>query len=80
MTQLGVPFLGLPALTVSTGLLGRTPVGVQIVAARFREDLCLAAGGGDRGRWDTGLAGRADARIAPWGGPSWEIRPGHRLK
>ena len=30
--------------TVSTSLLGRTPVGVQIVAGRFREDLCLAAG------------------------------------
>jgi amidase len=44
MTQLGIPFLGLPALTVSTGLLGTTPVGVQVVAGRFREDLCLAAG------------------------------------
>jgi len=39
-----LPTLGLPGLTVSTGLLGTTPVGVQIVAARFREDLCLRAG------------------------------------
>ena len=44
MTQIGLPFLGLPALTVSTGLHGSTPVGVQIVAGRYREDLCLAAG------------------------------------
>jgi len=38
------PALGLPILTVSTGLVGQTPVGVQIVANRFREDLCLRAG------------------------------------
>ena len=44
MPQLGLPYLGLPALTVSTRLLGRTPVGVQIVSGRYREDLCLAAG------------------------------------
>jgi amidase len=36
--------MGLPALAVSTGLVGRTPVGVQIVAGRYREDLCLLAG------------------------------------
>ena len=35
---------GLPALTVSTSLVRGIPVGVQIVAGRFREDLCLAAG------------------------------------
>jgi amidase len=38
------PTLGLPALAVSTGLVGQTPVGVQIVANRYREDLCLCAG------------------------------------
>jgi amidase len=38
------PVLGLPALTVSTGLVGQSPVGVQIVAGRYREDLCLRAG------------------------------------
>jgi Asp-tRNA(Asn)/Glu-tRNA(Gln) amidotransferase A subunit family amidase len=38
------PVLGLPALAVSTGLVGQTPVGVQIVASRYREDLCLRAG------------------------------------
>ena len=36
--------MGLPGLVVSTGLVGRIPVGVQLVAARYREDLCLAAG------------------------------------
>jgi len=42
--QIAIPFLGLPALTVSTGMVGRIPVGVQVVAGRFREDLCLMAG------------------------------------
>ncbi len=44
MPQVSIPLMGLPALSVSTGLVGRVPVGVQLVAARFREDLCLAAG------------------------------------
>jgi amidase len=44
LTQIAIPFMGLPGLTVSTGLAGRVPVGVQIVAARYREDLCLLAG------------------------------------
>jgi amidase len=44
LPQIAVPFLGLPALTVSTGLLGRVPVGVQLVSSRYREDLCLLAG------------------------------------
>jgi amidase len=44
MPQIGLPFMGLPALSVATGLVGRVPTGVQIVAGRYREDLCLAAG------------------------------------
>jgi amidase len=44
LTQIAIPFMGLPGLTVSTGLVGRVPVGVQLVAGRYREDLCLAAG------------------------------------
>lgn len=44
MPQVGIPFMGLPGLTVSTGLIGRVPVGVQLVAGRYREDLCLLAG------------------------------------
>ena len=44
MPQVGIPFMGLPGLTVTTGLVGRVPVGVQVVAGRYREDLCLLAG------------------------------------
>ena len=44
LPQIAIPFLGLPGLTVSTGLVGRLPVGVQVVSTRFREDLCLLAG------------------------------------
>ncbi len=44
LTQSGLPLMGLPGLVVSTGLVGRTPVGVQVVAGRYREDLCLLAG------------------------------------
>jgi len=44
LTQIAIPFMGLPGLTVSTGLVGRIPVGVQVVAGRFREDMCLLAG------------------------------------
>jgi amidase len=38
------PALGLPGLAVSTNLIGSVPVGVQILASHFREDLCLLAG------------------------------------
>ena len=44
MTQIGLPFMGLPGLTVAMGSAGDSPVGVQVVAGRYREDLCLAAG------------------------------------
>ena len=44
LPQIAIPFMGLPALTVSTGLVGRSPVGVQVVSGRYREDLCLSAG------------------------------------
>jgi amidase len=44
LTQIAIPLMGLPALTVSTGMVGRVPVGVQVVSGRFREDLCLLAG------------------------------------
>jgi amidase len=39
-----LPTMGLPGLTVSTNLVGSVPVGVQIVAGHYREDLCLLAG------------------------------------
>ena len=44
LPQVGLPLLGLPGLTVTTGLVGSVPVGVQIVCNRYREDLALAAG------------------------------------
>ncbi|MEW6644659.1 MAG: amidase family protein [Pseudomonadota bacterium] len=40
---LAIPALGFPAVSVPTGLVGGRPVGVQVVAGRFREDVCLAA-------------------------------------
>jgi amidase len=44
LVQRALPALGLPSLTVSTSLIGSVPVGVEIVAGHFREDLCLLAG------------------------------------
>jgi amidase len=44
LTQTGLPLMGLPGLVVSTGMVGTSPVGVQLISARFREDLLLAAG------------------------------------
>lgn len=38
------PVLGLPSLAVPVGRAGRLRPGVQIMAPRFREDLCLSAG------------------------------------
>ncbi len=42
--QIAIPLLGLPSLQVPVGQHGNLRLGVQIVAARFREDLTLAAG------------------------------------
>jgi len=38
------PLLGVPAIAVPVGNHGRLRPGVQILASRFREDLCLDAG------------------------------------
>ena len=43
-TLMALPVLGLPGLAVPTGVSDGVPVGVTIVAPRFREDLCFAAG------------------------------------
>jgi amidase len=43
LVQRMVPAMGLPSVVVSTGLAGKGPVGIEIVASRYREDLCLAA-------------------------------------
>ncbi len=44
LTQLALPALGLPGLSVATGYSGKTPLGVQLIAGRYREDILLAAG------------------------------------
>jgi amidase len=44
LTMIAIPFMGLPGLTVCTGSVVSKPVGVQLVADQFREDLLLAAG------------------------------------
>ena len=44
LTQTALPLLGLPGLTVATGMAGDAPVGVQLIAGRYREDLLLLAG------------------------------------
>jgi len=42
--QLTLPVLGLPGLAVPVGMDGDLPMGVQLVASRWREDLLLDAG------------------------------------
>lgn len=44
LTQIGLPLMGLPALTVNTGKIGNTPIGVQLVAGRYHENTLLLAG------------------------------------
>ena len=42
-TLYSINLLGLPAMTIPTGLHDQAPIGVQLIAGRFREGLCLAA-------------------------------------
>ena len=44
LTQVGIPFLGLPGLSVATGKEGSIPIGVQLVAGRYQENILLKAG------------------------------------
>jgi amidase len=44
LPQLGLPLVSLPGLTVTTDLSGPAPLGVQLVAGRYREDVLLEAG------------------------------------
>ncbi|VWC34218.1 amidase [Burkholderia lata] len=44
LTLRALPAMGLPGLAVTTSLVNGIPVGVQVVAAPHREDLCLLAG------------------------------------
>lgn len=43
LIQTGLPLMSLPGIVVSTGMVGTAPVGVQMIAARYREDLLLDA-------------------------------------
>ncbi len=44
LTQRALPVMGMPALSLATGAIDDRPLGVQLVAGRFREDILLAAG------------------------------------
>lgn len=44
LPQIAIPLLGLPAISISTGVENGVPSGVQLVAAPWREDICLTAG------------------------------------
>lgn len=44
LTQVGLPLMGLPGLSVFTGMAGDAPCGAQVVGGRYCEDILLAAG------------------------------------
>lgn len=62
MTQIGLPLLGLPALALATGLAEGRPVGVQLVAPRWRDAWLLDVAAGIE---DEGVAAPADPVAAP---------------
>ena len=43
MPQIGIPFLRVPAMTVAVGQFGDIPMGVQLVAGPYREDVLFQA-------------------------------------
>ena len=47
LTQVGLPLLGLPGMSVFTGFgesdMGRVPLGAQLIGGRYREDILLDA-------------------------------------
>lgn len=44
LTQVALPVLGLPGLSVTSGVIDGVPSGVQVVAGPWREDVALEAG------------------------------------
>ena len=42
--QIGLPFMGMPCLSVTTGQVDAVPVGVQLISRHYREDLLLDIG------------------------------------
>ncbi len=53
MTQIGLPILSVPAMTVATGMTDNIPMGVQLVAGRYREDVLFKAAYAIEARCDT---------------------------
>ena len=53
MTQIALPFLSVPAMTVTTGNKDHSPFGVQLVAGRYREDILFDAAKSIEGRSET---------------------------
>ena len=49
LPQIAIPFMGLPGLTVTTGLVGRVPVGVQRRCRPLSRRSLSAGGRSDRG-------------------------------
>lgn len=43
LPQIAVPFLGLPAVSVCSGIVDNVPCGVHLIAPPWREDVCLDA-------------------------------------
>ena len=43
LTQVGLPLMGLPGLSVFTGMVDNIPHGAQLVAGRYREDVLFSA-------------------------------------
>jgi amidase len=62
MTQIGLPLLGLPALALATGRTEGRPVGVQLVAPRWRDAWLLDVAAAIE---DEGVAAPADPVVAP---------------
>ncbi|CAM3367682.1 amidase family protein [Thalassospira profundimaris] len=44
LPQIAIPLLGLPAISICSGVENNMPSGVQLVTAPWREDICLTAG------------------------------------
>ncbi|MGA9252100.1 MAG: amidase, partial [Roseobacter sp.] len=44
LTQRALPVIGVPCLSVATGEIHGQPVGVQLIAPDYREDILFAAG------------------------------------
>jgi amidase len=53
MTQIGLPLLSVPAMNVATSSTANRPLGVQLVAGRFREDILFEAAAAIEARSET---------------------------